>query len=321
MTLSALLAAAALAVVVPVHGVLIQSLPGGTAVIRTDPVTQTLPATIARVRLAPSSAIAPGTGIDGLLDRTTRPWTLSDPVAAGPFAPGVPDKGAALPVELGATLPHAQLVDQAGHVQWLDRAFLGRTALISFVFTRCPDATLCPAISGKYAYLQAHLDPKKFVLAEITLDPPYDSPAVLEQYGARYGAVRGQWYLLTGTGSTIKRALDAFGIDSLRVSTSNFIHSDKLYVVTSGGRIAYIVDTAGWDPDGVLAEARSVAGLSSNPWERFRLSLVASVVAICGGSQFAGIVLLELALFFVIVVLVGAGLWCVARVLWVKSPP
>jgi len=105
------------------------------------------------------------------------------------------------------------------------------------------------------------------------------------------------------------------------VSVANFLHDDKLYIVTPEGRVAYIVDTGDWDPEGVLAEARSVSGLASNPFERFKLSLVASVVAICGGSQFAGIVLLELALFAFITAIVTVSLWLVARVLWGRKGP
>ena len=154
---------------------------------------------------------------------------------------------------------------------------------------------------------------------EITLDPPYDSPPVLQGYGAQYGANPAAWSLLTGKGSTIQHALNAFRISSMRVSSANFLHDDKLYIVSPEGRVAYIVDTGDWDPDGVLAEARSVSGLASNPWERFKLSLVANVVAMCGGSQFAGIVFLELALFGFITAIVTVCLWLVARVLWGKK--
>jgi protein SCO1/2 len=59
---------------------------------------------------------------------------------------------------------------------------------LSFVFTRCPDPTICPAISGKFLYLQRHLDPERFHLVEITLDPTYDSPPVLKRYSAIFGA-------------------------------------------------------------------------------------------------------------------------------------
>jgi hypothetical protein len=124
---------------------------------------------------------------------------------------------------------------------------------------------------------------------------------------------------LTGTGSTIERVLDEFGISSLQTDSDTYIHSDKLFIVTPQGRVAYVVDTAGWDPHGVAAEARAIEGMASNPFERLKLSLIASVVALCGGSQFAGIVLLEIALFFFIVIVVTIALWIVGRVLWSRA--
>jgi protein SCO1 len=302
---------------IPVHGVILDNA-HGTAIVRTDVVPGMLPAQIRPYRVEPAARYRSGTGIDAFLDRDTQPWTLRNAHPAGPFAPGMPDPGRVIAMELGSPLPAAQLVDQNGRLVNLDRTYAGKTLLLSFIFTRCPDKTLCPAISGKYAYMQSHLDPKHFALAEITLDPQYDSPAVLRQYGNAYGASANVWTLLTGTGSTIQRVLNEFRISSLRESTSNFIHDDKLYIVTPQGKVAYIVDTAGWDPQAAIEQARAVAGLASNPFERFKLSLIANVVAVCGGSQFAGVALLELSLFFLIVIAVGLGLWAVARVLWPK---
>jgi cytochrome oxidase Cu insertion factor (SCO1/SenC/PrrC family) len=315
----ALIAAIALSVA-PVHGVVLAATPGGDAIVRTDAVPAVAPETTRRFHLVPSLNIPNGTQIDAYLDRSTQPWTLRSPTVAGPFAPGEPDPAHVIPIELGSTLPALDLVDQNGALLRLDRAFAGKTVLVTCIFTRCPDRTLCPAISGKFAYMQARLDPKRFALVEITLDPPYDSPPVLRRYGAQYGAEPASWSLLTGKGSTIQHALNTFRINSLRVSSSNFLHDDKLYIVSPEGRVAYVVDTGDWDPDGVLAEARSVSGLASNPWERFKLSLVANVVAMCGGSQFAGIVFLELALFGFITAIVTGCLWLVARVLWGKKP-
>jgi protein SCO1/2 len=313
-----MIAALALAVIslVPVHGVVLDTLRDGSVIIRTAPVTQMLPGRTLRYVLRPNAAFEPGTNVDAFLDAAARPPALLDTIAAAPFAPGLPDSGKAEPVVLGGALPPALLVDQDGRPVQLDRAFRGKTLLLSFIFTRCPDRTLCPAISGKYAYLQAHLDPARFALAEITLDPQYDSPAVLRRYADAYGARRESWTLFTSTGSTIQRLLNAFEISSMRVSASNFLHDDKLFVVAPTGRVAYVVDTADWDPRAVVAEASAVSGIAGNPFERFKLALVADVIAICGGNQFAGIALLELSLFAIITVIALAALWVVARMLW-----
>lgn len=309
---------AALLAVVPIHGLVIGELPDRTAIVRTDAVPGMQPSETQRYRFEPAASLPAGTTIDALLDDSTHPASLRNAIAAAAFAPGLPDRARVVPVQIGAKLPAAVLVDQNGRVVRLDRAFAGKTLLLSFVFTRCPDRTLCPAISGKFAYLQQRLDPRRFALAEITLDPPYDSPAILRRYGDQFGARPQSWTLLTGTGSTIVRVLDAFSISSMRVSADNFLHDDRLYIVSPAGRVAYVVETGGWDPQGVLAEARAVSGLASNPFERFKLSLIADVVALCGGSEFAGIVLLELSLFALLTVFSLLGMWAVARVLWSK---
>jgi len=270
----------------------------------------------ARYRFSPRAAFGSGTNVDALMDSSTHPPTLRGAIAAGRFAPGLPDSARAVRVEPGSSLPAAELVDQDGRAVQLDRAFAGKTLLLSFIFTRCPDRTLCPAISGKFAYLQAHLDPKTFALAEITLDPQYDSPAILREYATRYGARRESWTMLTATGSTITRLLDAFSVSSMRVGSANFLHDDKLVIASPAGRVATIVETASWDPDGALAQASAVAGVGGNPFERFKLALIANAIALCGGSQFAGIALLELSLFSIITVVALLGMWLVARVLW-----
>jgi len=300
----------------PIHGVVLGTLPGNRVVVHNDTVPLMLPQGDRLYRLDPAIALRKNVGIDGYVDRSTHPWTLRSPMVAAPFSPGLPQPGRVIPVDAGSPLPHTELVNQDGQRIRLDRAFLGKVLLLSFVFTRCPDAALCPAISGKFAYLQSHLDPAKFAIAEISLDPQYDSPAILRQYGATYGANPKIWSLLTGTGSSIQRALNEFGINSLRISSNNFLHNDKLVLVTPQGRVAYVVDTAGWDPDGVIAEARSIAGMASNPFERAKLSLIAGVVAMCGGSQYIGVVFLELGLVLLITILVTYALWRVARVLW-----
>jgi len=307
---------AALLNVIPVHGLVLQQLGDRTAIVRTDAVVDMLRAQTQRYRLAPVRSFPAGTTVDALLDRSTVQPTLRDPIAAGAFTPGLPDRARALPVKIGGRLPLATLVDQDEHALQLASYFRGKTLLLSFIFTRCPDRTLCPAISGKVAYLQQHVDARHFALTEITLDPQYDSPAVLRAYGRTYGVRPQAWTLLTGTGSTIQRLLDAFNISSMRVSSNNFLHDDRLFIVAPDGRVASVVETAGWDPQSVLAQARAVSGLASNPFERFKLALIAEAVTLCGGSESTGIALLELTLFTLLTAIAFAALWVVGRVLW-----
>lgn len=305
-----------LAGLLPFHGVVVSPVSNSTVVVRNTAMPRTLAAQTRLYRLAPSLALRAGTGVDAFLDRSTQPWTLRDPVPAAAFVAGLPNPGRVIPVDAGKPLPRATLINQDERLVQLHDTFRGKTMLLSFIFTRCPDTDVCIAISTKYAQLQHDLDPAHFALVEISLDPTYDTPAVLRAYGKQFGQNPASWTLLTGTGSTIERVLDEFGISSLQTDSDTYIHSDKLFIVTPQGRVAYVVDTAGWDPRGVAAEARAIEGMASNPFERLKLSLIASVVALCGGSQFAGIVMLEIALFFFIVIVVTIALWIVGRVLW-----
>ena len=105
----------------------------------------------------------------------------------------------------------------------------------------------------------------------------------------------------------------------MRVSSENSLHDDRLFIVTPSGRVAYIVETGSWDPQSVVAQAREVSGVSSNPFERFKLALIANVVALCGGSESTGIVLLELSLFTILTAISLTALWLVGRVLWRRT--
>ena len=220
-------------------------------------------------------------------------------------------------MRLGGTLPAGTLVDQDGRIVQLAQAFRGQDAA-AFVHLH--------ALSGSDA-LPGHQREVRVSPAAVSMPGDSHLPrsrsihsttrlrscAITRPPTAREPR---SWTLLTGTGSTIQRLLDEFGISSMRVSASNFLHDDRLFIVTPTGKIAYVVETGGWDPQSVIAQARAVSGLANNPFERFKLALVADVVALCGGSEFAGIVLLELSLFTILTMLALVGLWVVARVLW-----
>lgn len=315
----ALPAAPALALqqqIVPVHGVALGAGANGTTIVRTDAVTAMVPAQTRAFRITPAMKLPPGTGLDAFLDRSKQPWVLYDANVAGAFVPGLPDTGKVIGIDLGSKLPHTKLVDQNGRMVDLARDFNGKVVLLSFIFTRCPDKDECPTVSAKFAALQQRLDAKHFHLVEISLDPVYDSPAVLHDYAHQFGANAGAWSIVTGQPHEITHLLNLFGISSLRVSDENFVHNDKVFVTTPDGKVGDIIQTTGFSPDGLAAQARHLNGMTSSTLGRWQLALVADVAALCGGSQFAGVVLLETMLFiFIAIVSFGTLAW-VARKIW-----
>ena len=77
---------------VPVHGVVLDArADGSSAIVRTEPASKTIAAGTRDYRLVPATHLPRGTGVDGYVDASTRPWTLREPTIAAPFAPGTPD--------------------------------------------------------------------------------------------------------------------------------------------------------------------------------------------------------------------------------------
>lgn len=302
--LAAALAGAAATPLVPVHGEALRvDAAAGRATVALDAAPGMLVAGSYAVKLAPHESLERGESFDGLLERGG--MRLRDTVATAAFTPGLPNSLISHIVASGDALPDAALIDQRDEpVRLAD--FRGKTLLLSFVYSRCPDETICPAISAKFAYLQRHLDPATFHLALVTLDPANDSPAVLRRYGATFGADPQRWSLLTGRGYDVKNLLDSFAISSIRNDRGDIVHDERLAIVDPRGIVTDLIPSAGWNPDDVIAQARAAAGLASNPLRRFELASLAGIVALCGGSTTTGIVVLDSVVFLGGVAVLGS---------------
>lgn len=317
----ALLFALALAAapVIPIHGVALGAGPNGTVIVRTDAVTGIAAPQTRAFRVTPSLRVPPGTGIDAFLDRSREPWRLYDASVAARFVAGLPETGKVDPIDYGSQLPHTRLVDQNGRLVDLASDFRGKVVLLSFIFTRCPDKDECPLLSAKFATLQHKLDSGHFHFVEVTLDPAYDSPWVTKAYARQFGANDAAWSILTGQSHDVQHLLDRFGISSLQGSGEKLIHNDKVFLTTPDGKISDIVQSVSFSQDALAAQARHLAGMASDPLGRMKLAIVASAVALCGGSQFAGVVLLETVLFLIIAVISFITLGWVARKIWRRA--
>jgi protein SCO1/2 len=295
----------------PVHGTVLAIPRRGSIVAALVGVPAMYPSQTRRYESA--ARFYPGETFDAYLDPRTA--TLEDVNAAAEFVPGLPNHLVTHVMARGDRLPDYRFVTQNGNSLRLSD-LRGKTVLLSFIYTRCPDLSICPAISGKFAYLQHHLDPRHFQLVEMTLDPLVDSPAVLAAYGKQFGADPARWSLITGESAQVKNVLDSFALDPLETNPGRIIHGDTLAILDSDGKIADLIPTSGWAPDDVLATADDVAGLSSNPLRRFELATVAGVIAFCGGSLSTGIVVLDSLVFLLGVAILGGLLvWITKRII------
>jgi cytochrome oxidase Cu insertion factor (SCO1/SenC/PrrC family) len=182
----------------------------------------------------------------------------------------------------GDAVPSAALLDQRGR-PFSFAAANGRTTIVSFIYTRCRDATMCPLVAAKFARMQRELRGTPIRLVTVTLDPAYDTPDVLARYGAAYGADPAVWTFVTGPAARIDDVAARLGILVERPRPGVIVHSEAAVIIDATGRIARFIDGAAWLPDDVLGAARQVAAIPDDPLHRVRLWLASSASALCGG--------------------------------------
>ncbi|NJD56426.1 MAG: SCO family protein [Nitrospirae bacterium] len=107
-------------------------------------------------------------------------------------------------------VPDVTLVNQDGRkVRLLSLINSGKPVMLDFIYGTC--TTICPVLSAGFTNLQNKLgqDAAKVQLISVTIDPEYDTPAVMKDYLKRFRAKPG-WDFLTGSREDIDRVMRAF---------------------------------------------------------------------------------------------------------------
>jgi protein SCO1/2 len=146
-------------------------------------------------------------------------------------------------IEIGQALPDFQLTDQDGHA--ITAADLrGKVVAINFIYTRCPLPDVCPRLSANFAALARRFD-ARVVLLSVTVDPDYDTTAVLKEYARRWGADAGRWRFLTGDVAGLAAALgEVYWFDEGSIG-----HNSMTSIIGRDGRLAAMVEGAGYRVD------------------------------------------------------------------------
>ena len=150
---------------------------------------------------------------------------------------GGPD--AALPaprekVAIGGKLPDFQLTAQSGSTV-RNADLRGKVVAVDFIYTRCPLPDVCPRLSANFAALERRFDQAgaNLVLLSVTVDPDFDTPAVLAGYARRWSAGPG-WLFLTGEVAPLAAALgEIYWADEGSIG-----HNSTPSIIGSDGRLA-----------------------------------------------------------------------------------
>ena len=112
-------------------------------------------------------------------------------------------------------IPNVVLTTHTGEsVRFYDDLIKGRIVAINLIYTTC--RYVCPLETAKLVQVQRLLRDRMgrdIFFYSITIDPEHDTPSVLREYGAKFGAGPG-WVFLTGARRDIEQLQRAIGLQS-----------------------------------------------------------------------------------------------------------
>ena len=123
----------------------------------------------------------------GVVTKITKLGTAKPdvPAPAGPAKPGVKY------LAPGDSVPNQAFVDQNGRARDFNSLRGDRAMAITFIYTKCPIPTFCPAMDRQFAEAQALIKDKrlegKAALLSISFDPKNDTPPALTAARAKAG--------------------------------------------------------------------------------------------------------------------------------------
>lgn len=220
--------------------------------------------------------------IPGYMDAMTMPFTLRDEWVFDVLAPGatiqatlIVDGGkswienptvtqvadpqlaqnadAGVEPEAGVALPDFSLVNQAGKKIKLSQ-YRGRTLVLTFIYTRCPLPDYCPLMSSNFAEIRKSMPPNTQLLS-ISIDPAYDTPQVLREYGLRYlpnEKAFQTWEFATGSAEEVQAVAKFFGL-SYWQENDQIIHGLRTAIVSPEGKLVKVYHGNEWKPAEILA--------------------------------------------------------------------
>jgi protein SCO1/2 len=145
------------------------------------------------------------------------------------------------------TIPHKiadfQFVDQDSMMITND-TFKGQVYVADFFFTTCP--TICPVMKQQMlrVYEAYESDPEVAILSH-TIDPEYDSVALLADFAGKLGVNASKWHFVTG----LKEEIYEIGEGSYMVianedesAPGGYIHSGAFLLIDQQRRVRGVYD-------------------------------------------------------------------------------
>ena len=177
-----------------------------------------------------------------------------------------PGPGGVVEAKDGAEVPDYGLTNQSDQSIHLAQ-YRGKTLLLTFIYTRCPIPDYCTLMSQNFAQIESELAKQpelyqKTHLLSISIDPDYDTPAVLRSYGAAHtGKYTDEkfthWEFATGTKDQVKGIAQFFGL-RYYADQDQIVHGLRTVIINPEGKVVKVYRDNSWKPDEVVAELKKL---------------------------------------------------------------
>jgi protein SCO1/2 len=188
--------------------------------------------------------------LDASLTAITRTGSapIEDPSAG-------PEITAAEMVDPGETVPDTALVDQDQVPRGLP-TLRGHRVALTFIYTRCPMPDFCPLMDKNFQQVQDAIRKTPALadvqLVSVTLDPEFDTPAVLKKHAQSLKADPAIWHFVTGNRDELSRFNKAFGVTA--DAGSPLVHNLRTAVIDPQGRLVKAYSGNMWTPAELVAD-------------------------------------------------------------------
>ena len=120
----------------------------------------------------------------------------------------------------------------------------GRPVVLTFLYTRCPDA--CPLTAQRLRQAQRTLgtEAANVEMVAVSVDPVNDTPQAVRDFSRSYELTT-NWRYLVGTEAALRAVWGAYGVRAVAdPSLPTVSHADAIYVIDRRGRERALLHTS-----------------------------------------------------------------------------
>ncbi len=177
-----------------------------------------------------------------------------------------PSSNTVVEAKIGGEVPNFKLINQDSKPIELEN-YRGKALLLTFIYTRCPMPDQCSLMSNNFAAIDVELQKQpalheKSALLSVTLDPEYDTPAVLRSYGAAYTGRYSEesfkhWEFATGSQEQVRAIAEFFGLHYYP-EQMEIVHGLRTAIIGPDGKVHKTYRGNQWKPAEVVAEIQKL---------------------------------------------------------------